>query len=117
MGLMQTWVDVYPCEVENKGGETELQATKSVVTSNDPPWEFYKNGKVSAVRRKAFCERFDVFKIEMGCLHPKSAKCACPRRKTAMPNWPQANDLNEGAVAAAYSRYSPTAATSVNVVV
>lgn len=112
MGLMQTWVDVYPCEVENKGGETELQATKSVVTSNDPPWEFYKNGKVTAVRRKAFCQRFEVFEITMGCLHPKSAKCACPRRKTAKSNWPTASPLTEEDNAAAYTRYSPTAMTS-----
>lgn len=85
MGLMQNWVDVYPCEVECKGGETELQATTSIVTSNDPPWEFYKNGKVSAVRRQAFLERFKVYKITMGCLHPKSAKCSCPRNKTQVP--------------------------------
>lgn len=82
MGLIQTWVDVYPCEVETKGGTTQLRATKSIVTSNDPPWEFYTHGNVSVVRRKAFCERFTVYEVKMGCAHNKREKCSCPRRKT-----------------------------------
>ncbi len=94
MSLMQTWVDVYPVTAERKGGHVNIETTKSVVTSNNPPWKMYT--KTPVVRRQAFCERFTVYKIEMGCLHPKSAKCACPRKKTLVPV-PQIPEAASGA--------------------
>ncbi len=80
MSLMQTWVDPYPCYIERKGGHFQLEATKSIVTANLPPWSMYK--KMAPVRRQAFCERFTVYKITKGCRHPKRVACKCKRRKT-----------------------------------
>ncbi len=94
MSLMQTWVDVYPVTAERKCGHVNIETTKSIVTSNNPPWKMYT--KVSVVRRQAFCERFICYKIEMNCLCHKRLKCAHPRKKTLVPV-PQIPEAASGA--------------------
>lgn len=47
------WFDIYPCRVETKGGEIELQVRKFVITSNFRPEEVYgQHEQYAALQRR-----------------------------------------------------------------
>jgi predicted ATPase len=56
---MKELMDRYPMRVHIKGGMTQWAPKRLVITSNTPPWEWYKNVFGNKEHAKAFMRRLD----------------------------------------------------------